>query len=139
MTGVDGAQSDAKADCFLYSFENNLPAPPVEIPCGGESCGGVVTNGTRPGQDYASVKMAAPADTALDCQCTCCDDPRCLTWVYVPSGLYPDRPAGTFCWLKSATIDLKGSTCDNGKPGCMSGVVNRTANIRGSSKVVEVA
>jgi len=44
-------------------------------------------------------------------------------WVYVPSGLYPNRPPGTFCWLKAAAIPLRGSTCDNGKAGCVSGVV----------------
>ena len=48
------------------------------------------------------------------------------TWVYVPDGLYPSRPAGTFCWLKARPLELKGSTCDNGKAGCVSGVVNRT-------------
>lgn len=89
-------------------------------------CGGEVTNGTRPGQDYASIKMEAPADSASDCEALCCADLRCATWVFVPDGLYPSRPAGTFCWLKAVPIDLKGDTCDNGKPGCVSGVVNRT-------------
>jgi diketogulonate reductase-like aldo/keto reductase len=48
--------------------------------------------------------------------------------VYVPDGLYPNRPSGTFCWLKAAAIALKGNTCDNGKPGCVSGVVNRSSS-----------
>ena len=62
-------------------------------------------------------------DTPLDCQAVCCNDPKCATWVYVPAGLYPSRPPGTFCWLKAAAIPLRGSTCDNGKAGCVSGVV----------------
>ena len=90
-------------------------------------CAGVVTNGTRPGQDYASIKMnSTSGTTATACQAICCSDAKCATWVYVPDGLYPDRPAGIFCWLKAAAIPLKGSTCDNGKPGCVSGGVNRS-------------
>lgn len=46
----------------------------------------------------------------------------------VPSGLYPNRPPGTFCWLKAAAIPLRGSTCDNGKFGCVSGVVDGRGN-----------
>ena len=40
-----------------------------------------------------------------------------------------ERLAGAycFCWLKAKAIVLKGSTCDNGHPGCVSGVVNRTS------------
>jgi hypothetical protein len=88
-----------------------------------------MTNGTRPGQDYASVKMNTTTGmTAHDCLTICCNDGKCETWVFVPDGLYPKRPAGTFCWLKAAPIALKGNTCDNGKPGCVSGVVNRTIN-----------
>jgi hypothetical protein len=52
------------------------------------------------------------------------------TRVYVPAGLYPSRPPGTFCWLKAAKIDLKGSSCDNGKPGCVSGVVSRAGYVQ---------
>ena len=90
-------------------------------------CGrGSFTNGTRPGKDYASLRMRRPRDTAADCEALCCGDPRCATWVYVPDGLYPNRPAGTFCWLKASAIALKGTTCDNGKPGCVSGVVVRS-------------
>jgi len=84
-----------------------------------------MTNGTRPGHDFASIKMAAPRDTAADCRRRCCEDPRCATWVYVPDGLFPSRPPGTFCWLKATPLALKGSTCENGKPGCVSGVVKR--------------
>ena len=89
------------------------------------SCSGSMTNGTRPGHDYASLKMDAPNDTAGACRKLCCDDPRCATWVYVPDGLYPSRPAGTFCWLKAMPLALKSATCDSDKPGCVSGVVNR--------------
>ena len=70
--------------------------------------------------------MAVPRDSAHDCQQLCCDDPPCVTWVFVPAGLYPDRPPGTFCWLKASVIALKGSTCDNGRKGCVSGIVNRS-------------
>ena len=47
--------------------------------------------------------------------------------VYVPAGLYPSRPPGTFCWFKANEISLKGVTCDNGKAGCVSGVVAPTS------------
>jgi len=97
------------------------------------ACGGSFTNGTRPGSDFATVKMAGPAPTAKDCQALCCKNgtsngagPKCVTWVFVPAGLYPKRPPGTFCWFKAVPLTLKGSTCDNGKPGCVSGVVNAT-------------
>lgn len=106
---------------IIYSAElASKPTPP------GGQCAGPLTPGTRPGQDYASVKMSGAAPTARECQAMCCHDPKCATWVYVPAGLYPKRPPGTFCWLKAAPISLKGSTCDNGRPGCVSGVVNRT-------------
>ena len=89
--------------------------------------GSAATAGTRPGQDYASVKMDAATGLApRDCEAICCADAACKTWVFVPDGLYPSRPAGTFCWLKAAAIPLSAPTCDNGKPGCVSGVVNRT-------------
>ena len=87
----------------------------------------VTTAGTRPGQDYASIQMNAETGLApRDCEAICCADGKCKTWVFVPDGLYPSRPAGTFCWLKAAAIPLDAPTCDNGKPGCVSGVVNRT-------------
>eukprot|EP00750_Incisomonas_marina_P028220 INCI6538.2.p1 GENE.INCI6538.2~~INCI6538.2.p1 ORF type:complete len:523 (-),score=64.15 INCI6538.2:114-1682(-) len=94
-------------------------------PVGGV-CTGPLTNGTRPGQDYASIKMNSTSATSEDCQALCCADEKCQTFVYVPDGLYPNRPQGTFCWLKAAAIPLQGDTCDNGKPGCVSGVVERT-------------
>ena len=56
---------------------------------------------------------------------------RCATWVYVSAAAtktYPKRPAGAYCWLKATPIALKGATCDNGHPGCVSGIVNRTRN-----------
>ena len=90
-------------------------------------CSGSMTPGTRPGQDYASINMTSAEPSPGACRTICCSDPRCQTWVYVPAGLYPNRPPGTFCWLKAVPLDLKGSTCDNGKPGCISGVVNRTS------------
>ena len=37
------------------------------------------------------------------------------------------RRPGTFCWLKAAPIALNDSTCDNGRRGCVSGVVDREA------------
>lgn len=73
-------------------------------------CTGPLTNGTRPGQDYASIKMNATAATAADCQALCCADEKCQTFVYVPDGLYPNRPQGTFCWLKASAIPLQGDT-----------------------------
>ena len=103
-----------------FTVPASKPTPP------GGQCAGPLTPGTRPGQDYASVKMSGAAPTAREYQAMCCHDPKCATWVYVPAGLYPKRPPGTFCWLKAAPISLKGSTCDNGRPGCVSGVVNRT-------------
>eukprot|EP00912_Choanoflagellata_sp_UC4_P000784 UC4_evm1s493 len=68
--------------------------------------------------------MNGTSPKPADCQAICCANERCVTWVFVPSGLYPNRPQGNFCWLKAAFIPLKGSTCDNGKPGCISGVLN---------------
>ncbi len=38
--------SDAQQDCFLYSEKSGLPAPPLEIPCGGACAGGSFANGT---------------------------------------------------------------------------------------------
>ena len=104
-----------------FTVPASKPTPP------GGQCAGSFTPGTRPGQDFASVKMNGTEPTAWECQAMCCAEPKCVTWVYVPSGLYPKRPPGTFCWFKAAPISLKGATCDNGKPGCVSGVVNRTA------------
>jgi len=75
-----------------------------------DQCRGVITSGTRPGQDYASIKMNSSTPTAEECQEICCNDERCETFVFVPDGLYPQRPPGTFCWLKEAAIPLKGDT-----------------------------
>jgi len=90
------------------------------------TCSGPITNGTRPGQDYASIKMNSTSASAIQCQAICCEDPKCHTWVYVPDGLYPNRPPGTFCWLKAANIPLQGERCDNGKLGCVSGTMERS-------------
>ena len=43
-----------------------------------DTCGGELTNGTRPGDDYASLKMQPPADAATDCRDICCKDPKCV-------------------------------------------------------------
>eukprot|EP00729_Bicosta_minor_P004060 gene4060-9990_t len=78
------------------------------------------TNGTRPGQDYASIKMnATTGTTAEDCQNICCTDQKCRTW--------------------AAPIHLKGKTCDNGKIGCVSGVVNKTKTSTWVSETVAAA
>lgn len=48
---------------------------------GPPTCTGVVTNGTRPGQDYASIKMnTSTGETPIACQALCCNDPNCATW-----------------------------------------------------------
>ena len=97
---------------------------------GKSKCGGEITNGTRPGADYASVKMNPKNASAVACQHICCADHKCKTWVYVSAEAtksYPKRPQGAYCWLKAKPIALKGTACDNGHPGCISGIVNRTA------------
>ena len=47
--------------------------PPCKAAPGGQ-CGGVITNGTRPGADYASVKMSPGNASAVGCQKICCAD-----------------------------------------------------------------
>lgn len=92
------------------------------------ACAGAVTNGTRPGHNFAVVHLNESTGLApTDCQRLCCAEPRCKTWVHVPDGLFPSRPPGNTCWLKNASIALNGTACENGKPGCTSGTVNRSS------------
>lgn len=103
-------------------------AKPAQTDTSGK-CRGSITNGTRPGADYASIKMAHNG-SAEACQNICCGDDKCKTWVYVSAAAtktYPKRPQGAYCWLKAKPIALKGTMCDNGHPGCVSGIVNRTS------------
>lgn len=73
----------------------------------------------------AVMMMHAPRDTAAHCQELCCSERQCLAWELVPDGTYPrsERPAGTFCFLKNAAARSQGSTCENGKPGCIAGTL----------------
>jgi hypothetical protein len=42
-----------------------------------KKCVGSITNGTRPGADYASVKMNGTKPSAAGCQRICCEDQGC--------------------------------------------------------------
>ena len=114
-------------------FRVQLPVPAVPTSSSDkntEQCRGTLTNGTRPGADYASIKMNATSPTAMGCQQICCADRKCVTWVFVSANAtrsYPSRTQGAHCWLKAVRIKLKGTACDNGHSGCISGVVNRTS------------
>ena len=127
----------------------SLAAPPPA-----KKCSGGISNGTRPGADYASIKMNGTSPSAAGCREICCKDEKCVTWVFVSAAAtktYPKRartpasppsvqcllgltavlrlvpgPQEAYCWLKAKPIALKGTACDNGHPGCLSGVVNRT-------------
>ena len=91
-----------------------LPVPAVPTSASDkitEQCRGTLTNGTRPGADYASIKMNATSPSALGCQQICCADRKCVTWVFVSANAtrsYPSRPQGAHCWLKAVRIKLKG-------------------------------